>query len=184
MSVSSHGDSVSETSGSHDTSVVNVRDNSGGSVSVEGLSLPLAVYGIGMISGISDNTVVDNTVVRVRGVSVSVEGLGLSLPLAVNHRVGISNNTVMDNGGYGMHSGVGESSNLGQTVSVVNMGYGTSVSLAGQDLSDGVRLRLSLSLPLSVDHRGISDHRVVDSSVREASYSSNTGIADTSANTA
>merc|ERR1711962_193102 len=66
MSVSSHGDSVSETSGSHDTSVVNVWDNSGGSVPVEG---------IGMISGISDNTVVDNTVVCVRDVSVSVEGL-------------------------------------------------------------------------------------------------------------
>merc|ERR1711874_690186 len=75
-----------------------------------------------MISGISDNTVV--------------------------------NNTVMDNGGDGMDSSVRESSNLGQTVSVVNMGDGTSVSLAGQDLSDGVRLRLSLSLPLSVDHRG------------------------------
>merc|ERR1719153_601597 len=186
MSVSSHGDSVSETSGSHDTSMVNVRDNSGGSVSVEGLSLslPLAVDGIGMISGISDNTVVDNTVVCVRGVSVSVEGLGLSLPLAVHQGVGISNNTVMDNGGDGMHSSVGESSNLGQTVSVVNMGDGTSGSLAGQDLSNGVRLRLSLSLPLSVDHGvGISDHRVVDSSVREASYSSNTGIADTSDNT-
>merc|ERR1712236_154749 len=183
MSVSSHGDSVSETSGSHDTSVVNVRDNSGGGVSVEGLSIPLAVDGIGMISGISDNTVVDNTVVRVRGVSVSVEGLGLSLPLAVDHGVGISDNTVMDNGGDGMHSGVGEPGNLGQTVSVVNMGDGTSVSLAGQDLSDGVRLRLSLSLPLSIDHGGISDHRVVDSSVREASYSSNTGIVDSSDNT-
>merc|ERR1711962_432794 len=84
-----------------------------------------------MISGISDNTVVDNTGVCVRGASVSVEGLGLSLPLAVDHRVGISNNTVMANGGDGMHSGVGESSNLGQTVSVVNMGDGTSLSLAG-----------------------------------------------------
>merc|ERR1711962_1819987 len=83
-----------------------------------------------------------------------------------------------------MHSSVGEPSNLGQTVSVVNMGDGTSVSLAGQDLSNGVRLRLSLSLPLSVDDRvGISDHRVVDSSVREASYSPNPGIADTSDNT-
>merc|ERR1711962_905619 len=83
MSVSSHGDSGSETSGSHNSSVVNVRDNSGG-VSVEGLSLslPLAVD-VGMISGISDDTVVYNTVVCVRGVSVSVEGLGLSLPLAV-----------------------------------------------------------------------------------------------------
>merc|ERR1712243_295735 len=77
-----------------------------------------------------------------------------------------------------MHSSVGEPSNLGQTVSVVNMGDGTSVSLAGQDLSDGVRLRLSLSLPLSVVEG------MVDSSVREASYSSNTGIADTSDNTA
>merc|ERR1711955_19015 len=138
MSVSSHGDSVSETSGSHDTSVVHVRDNSGG---------------------------------------VSVEGLGLSLPLAVYHGVGISDNTVVDNGGDGMHSSVGEPGNLGQTVSVVNMSDGTSGSLAGQDLSDGVRLRLSLSLPLSVDER------VMDSSVREASYSSNTGIADTSDNT-
>merc|ERR1719153_1430742 len=135
-----------------------------------------------MISGISDNTVVDNTMVRVRGVSVSVEGLGLSPPLAVDHGVGISDNTVVDNGGDGMHSSVGEPSNLGQTVSVVNMGDGTSISLASQDLSDGVRLRLSLSLPLSIDHRGISDHRVMDSSVREASYSSNTGIVDTSDN--
>merc|ERR1711962_107814 len=83
-----------------------------------------------------------------------------------------------------MHSSVGEPSNLGQTVSVVNMGDGTSGSLSGSDLSDGVRLGLSLSLPLSADHGvGISDHRVVDSSVREASYSSNTGIADTSDNT-
>merc|ERR1719495_2891680 len=144
MSVSSHSDSVSETSGCDDTSVVNVRDNSGG--------------------------------------SVSVVGLGLSLPLAVDHGVGISDNTVMDNGGDGMRSGVGEPSNLGQTVSVVNMGDGTSISLAGQDLSDGVRLRFSLSLPLSIEMR-ISDHRVTDSSVREASYSSNTGIVDTSDNT-
>merc|ERR1719153_2135324 len=89
----------------------------------------------------------------------------------------------MDNGGDGMHSSsVGEPSNLGQTMSVVNMGDGTSVRLAGQDLSDGVRLRLSLSLPLSIEMR-ISDHRVVDSSVREASYSSNTGIVDSSNNT-
>merc|ERR1712002_803443 len=79
-----------------------------------------------------------------------------------------------------MHSSIGESSNLGQTVSVVNMGDGTSISLASQNLSDGVRLRLSLSLPLSVDYRvGISN--VGDSSVREDSYSS--GIADTSDNT-
>merc|ERR1712098_521372 len=104
MSASSHGDSVSETSGSHDTSVVHVRDNSGG---------------------------------------VTVEGLGLSLPLAVDHGVGISDNTVVDNGGNGVHSSVREPSNLGQTVSIVNMGDGTSGSLAGQDLSDGVRLRLS-----------------------------------------
>merc|ERR1719481_1576801 len=109
MSVSSHGDSVSETSGSHNSSVVHVRDNSGG---------------------------------------VSVEGLGLSLSLAVDHGVGISDHTVVDNGGNGMHSSVGEPGNLGQTVSVVNMGDGTSLSLAGQDLSDGVRLRLRLSLPL------------------------------------
>merc|ERR1712098_929663 len=139
MSVSSHGDSVSETSGSHNSSVVHVRDNSGG---------------------------------------VTVEGLGLSLPFAVDHGMGISDHTVVDNGGDGMHSSVGEPSNLGQTVSVVNMGDGTSVSLAGQDLSDGVRL--SLSLPLAVEIGvGISDHRVVDSTVREASYSS----ADTSDNT-
>merc|ERR1712089_73706 len=146
MSVSSHGDSVSETSGSYNSSVVHVRDNSGG---------------------------------------VTVEGLGLSLPRPVDIGMisGISDNTVMDNGGDGMHSSVGEPSNLGQTVSVVNMGDGNSVSLAGQDLSDGLGLGLSLSLPLSIDHRGISDHRVVDSSVREASYSSNTGIADTSDNT-
>merc|ERR1712243_399253 len=73
-----------------------------------------------------------------------------------------------------MHSSVGESSNLGQTVSVVNMGDGTSISLASQNLSDGVRLRLrlSLSLPLSVEYGAgisISNHRGVDSSVREAS---------------
>merc|ERR1712002_1374835 len=142
MSVSSHGDSVSETSGSHNSSVVHVRDNSGG---------------------------------------VTVEGLGLSLPLAVD---GIY--TVVDNWGGSMHSSVGESSNLGQTVSVVNMGDGTSISLASQNLSDGVRLRLRLrlSLPLSVEYGvGISNHRGVDSSVREASYSSNPGIADTSDNT-
>jgi len=138
MSVSSHGDSVSETSGSHNSSVVHVRDNSGG---------------------------------------VSVEGLGLSLPLAVDHGVGISDHTVVDNGGDGMHSSVGEPGNLGQTVSVVNMGDGTPVSLASQDLSDGVRLRLRLSLPLSVVEG------MVDSSVGEASYSSNTGIGDTSDNT-
>merc|ERR1711955_147028 len=110
MSVSSHGDSVSETSGSHNSSVVHVRDNSGG---------------------------------------VTVEGLGLSLPLAVD---GIY--TVVNNWGDSMHSSVGESSNLGQTVSVVNMGDGTSISLASQTLSDGVRLRLrlSLSLPLSVEY--------------------------------
>merc|ERR1712236_207041 len=161
MSVSSHGDSVSETSGSHDTSVVNVRDNSGGSVSVEGLSLPLAVD-IGIISGISDNTVVDNTVVRVRGVSVSVEGLGLSLPLAVygiGMISGVSNHTVVDNGSDSVHGGVSNDSNI------VKSSLSSSVSnvMSGSDLSDSVRLRLSLSLPLSVDHRGISDHRVVDS---------------------
>ena len=56
--------------------------------------------------------------------------------------------------------------------------------LCDNHLSDGVRLGLSLSLPLSVDDGvGISNHRVVDSSVREASYSSNTRIADTSDNT-
>merc|ERR1712180_565424 len=114
MSVSSHGDSVSETSGSHNSSVVNVRDNSGG-VSVEGLSLslPLAVD-VGMISGISNHTVVDNTVVRVRGVSVSVEGLGLSLPLAVDIGMisGISNHTVVDNGSDSVHGSVSNDSNI------------------------------------------------------------------------
>merc|ERR1719481_2413574 len=106
MSISSHGDSVSETSGSYNSSVVHVRDNSGG-VSVEGfgLSLPLA-EGIGMISGISDNTVVDTSVVHVRDNScvVSVKGLGLSLPFAVeigvgltiNHGMGISVSRVKD----------------------------------------------------------------------------------------
>merc|ERR1712114_82799 len=128
MSVSSHGDSVSESSRSDNSSVVHVRDNSGG---------------------------------------VTVEGLGLSLPLAVD---GIY--TVVDNWGDSMYSSVGESSNLGQTVSVVNLGDGTSISLASQNLSDGVRLRLRLSLPLSVDY-GVGISNVGDSSVREASYSSN-----------
>merc|ERR1711962_1507970 len=122
-----------------------------------------------MISGISDNTVVDNTVVCVRDVSVSVEGLGLSLPLAVygiGMISGVSNHTVVDNGGDSVHGGVSNDSNI------VKSSLSSSVSnvMSGSDLSD--RLRLSLSLPLSVDHRGISDHRVVDSSVREASYSS------------
>merc|ERR1719370_2654413 len=131
-----------------------------------------------MISGISDNTVVDNTVVCVRGVSVSVEGLGLSLPLAVDVGMisGVSNHTVVDNGS--VHSGVSNDSNI------VKSSLSSSVSnvMSGSYLSDSVRLRLSLSLPLSIEMR-ISDHRVVDSSVREASYSSNTGIADTSDNT-
>jgi len=221
MSVSSHGDSVSETSGSHNSSVVHVRDNSGG-VTVEGLglSLPLAVD-VGMISGISDNTVVDTSVVHVRGNSgdVSVEGLGLSLPLAVDIGMisGISDNTVVDtsmvhgrvNSGsvsvvglglslplavdIGMISGVsyhtmvdsGSDDGVSNDSNIVWSSIGKSVSnvMSGSDLSDSVRLRLSLSLPLSVDHGGISDHRVVDSSVREASYSSNTGIGDTSDNT-
>merc|ERR1712180_239528 len=74
---------------------------------------------------------------------------------------GISDNTVVDN----------------TVVCVSNM-------MSGSDLSDSVRLGLSLGLPLSVDDGvGISNHRVVDSSVREASYSSNTRIADTSDNT-
>merc|ERR1712215_498297 len=124
MSVSSHGDSVSETSGCDDTSVVNVRDNSGGSVSVEGLSLslPLAVD-VGMISGISDNTVVDNG-------SDSVDG-------------SVSNDS-----------------------NIVKSSLSSSASnvMSGSDLSDSVRLRFSLSLPLSIEMR-ISDHRVVDSSV-------------------
>merc|ERR1719402_1076167 len=135
-----------------------------------------------MISGISDNTVVETSVVCVRGVSVSVEGLGLSLPLAVygiGMISGVSNHTVVDNGSDSVHGGVSNDSNI------VKSSLSSSVSnvMSGSDLSDGVRLRLRLSLPLSIDHRGISDHRVVDSSVREASYSSNTGIADTSDNT-
>merc|ERR1712240_725756 len=64
------------------------------------------------------------------------------------------------------------------------MGNSVSNVMSGSDLSDSVRLRLSLSLPLSVDHGVvISNQRGVDSSVREASYSSNPGIADTSDNT-
>merc|ERR1711962_1395122 len=108
-----------------------------------------------MISGISDNTVVDNTVVRVRGVSVSVEGLGLSLPLAVygiGMISGVSNHTVVDNGS--VHGSVSNDSNI------VKSSLSSSVSnmMSGSDLSDSVRLRLSLSLPLSVDHGvGISD---------------------------
>merc|ERR1712002_889271 len=136
MSVSSHGDSVSETSGSHNSSVVHVRVNSG---------------------------------------SVSVEGLGLSLPLAVDIGMitGVSYHTMVDNGSDG---GVSNDSNI------VWSSIGKSVSnvMSGSDLSDSVRLRLSL--PLSVE-MGISNHRLVDSSVREASYSSNPGIADTSDNT-
>merc|ERR1712126_706339 len=141
MSVSSHGDSVSETSGSHDTSVVHIRGNSGDG---------------------------------------SVEGLGLSLPLAVDIGMisGVSNHTVVDNGSDRVHGSVSDDSNI------VKSSLSSSVSnmMSGSDLSDSVRLRLSLSLPLSVEV-GISDHRMVDSSVREASYSSNTGIADTSDNT-
>merc|ERR1712133_201021 len=107
MSVSSHGDSVSESSRSDNSSVVHVRDNSGG-VTVEGLgfSLPLAID-IGMISGISYNTVVDTSVVHVRvnSGSVSVVGLGLSLPLAVEIGMisGVSNHTVVDNGSDRVH---------------------------------------------------------------------------------
>merc|ERR1712112_795838 len=179
MSVSSHGDSVSESSGSHNSSVVHVRDNSGG-VTVEGLglSLPLAID-IGMICGISDNTVVDTSVVhgRVNSSSVSVVGLGLSLPLAIDIGMisGVSYHTMVDNGS---DSGVSNDSNI------VWSSIGKSVSnvMSGSDLSDSVRLRLSLSLPLSVE-MGISNHRLVDSSVREASYSSNPRIADTSDNT-
>merc|ERR1712115_666959 len=182
MSVSSHGHSVSETSGGDDTSVVHVRDNSSG-VTIEGLglSLPLAVD-VGMISGISDNTVVDTSVVHIRGNSgdVSVEGLGLSLPLAVDIGMisGVSNHTVVDNGSDRVHGSVSDDSNI------VKSSLSSSVSnmMSGSDLSDSVRLRLSLSLPLSVEF-GVSNHRVVDSSVREASYSSNTGIGDTSDNT-
>merc|ERR1712177_201136 len=121
MSVSSHGHSVSETSGSYNSSVMHVRDNSSG---------------------------------------VTVEGLGLSLPLAVDIGMisGVSNHTVVDNGSDRVHGSV---SNV----------------MSGSDLSHSVRLRLSLSLPLSVVVG------MVDSSVREASYSSNTGIGDTSDNT-
>merc|ERR1712243_322137 len=163
------------------SSVVHVRDNSGG-VTVEGLglSLPLAID-IRMISGISDNTVVDTSVVHGRVNSgrsvVSVVGLGLSLPLAVDIGMisGVSYHTMMDNGS---DSGVSNDSNI------VCSSLGNSVSnvMSGSDLSDSVRLRLSLSLPLSVE-MGISNQVGVDSSVREASYSSNFRIADTSDNT-
>merc|ERR1719348_2484214 len=136
MSVSSHGDSVSESSRSDNSSVVHGRVNSS-SVSVVGLglSLPLAVD-IGMISGVSYHTMVDS----------------------------------------GSDDGVSNDSNI------VWSSIGKSVSnvMSGSDLSDSVRL--SLSLPLSVE-MGISNHRLVDRSVREASYSSNPGIADTSDNT-
>merc|ERR1712243_364129 len=122
------------------SSVVHVRDNSGG-VTVEGLglSLPLAID-IRMISGISDNTVVDTSVVHGRVNSgrsvVSVVGLGLSLPLAID---------------IGMISGVSYHT-------MVYNGSDSSVSnvMSGSDLSDSVRLRLSLSLPLSVE-MGISN---------------------------
>merc|ERR1712180_398319 len=93
---------------------------------------------------------------------------------------GISDNTVVDNGSDSVHGGVSNDSNI------VKSSLSSSVSnvMSGSDLSDSVRLGLRLSLPLSVDYGvGISDHRVMDSSVREASYSSNTGIADTSDNT-
>merc|ERR1719342_1834678 len=110
---------------------------------------------------------------------ISVEGLGLSLPLAVDIGMisGVSNHTVVDNGSDRVHGSVSNDSNI------VKSSLSSSVSnvMSGSDLSHSVRLRLSLSLPLSVD--GISDHRMVDSSVREASYSSNTGIGDTSDNT-
>merc|ERR1711874_596067 len=121
-----------------------------------------------MISGVSDNTVVDNTVVCVRGVSVS--GIGMIS--------GVSNHTVVDNGSDSVHGGIGNDSNI------VKSSLSSSVSnvMSGSDLSDSVRLRLSLILPLSIEMR-ISDHRVVYSSVREASYSSNTGIVDSSDNT-
>merc|ERR1712089_75580 len=91
---------------------------------------------------------------------------------------GVSNHTVVDNGSDSVHGGVSNDSNI------VKSSLSSSVSnvMSGSDLSDSVRLRLSFSLPLSIEMR-ISDHRVVDSSVREASYSSNTGIADTSDNT-
>merc|ERR1712243_162835 len=90
---------------------------------------------------------------------------------------GVSYHTMVDNGS---DSGVSNDSNI------VCSSLGNSVSnvMSGSDLSDSVRLRLSLSLPLSVDYGvGISNQRLVDSSVREASYSSNPGIADTSDNT-
>merc|ERR1712121_25845 len=130
MSVSSHGDSVSETSGSNDTSVVHVRDNSSG-VTVErlGLSLPLAVD-VGMISGISDNTVVDTSVVHVRGNSgdVSVEGLGLSLPLSVVE--GMVDSSVRE-ASYSSNTGIADTSD------------NTTSSAPSQHLSDGVGIRLA-----------------------------------------
>merc|ERR1712126_786405 len=136
-----------------------------------------------MISGISDNTVVDTSVVHGRVNSgrsvVSVVGLGLSLPLAIDIGMisGVSYHTMVDNGS---DSGVSNDSNI------VCSSLGNSVSnvMSGSDLSDSVRLSLSLSLslPLSVDY-GVGISNVGDRSVREASYSSNPGIADTSDNT-
>merc|ERR1712115_746330 len=130
-----------------------------------------------MISGVSFNTVVDTSVVHIRGNSgdVSVEGLGLSLPLAVDIGMisGVSNHTVVDNGSDRVHGSVSNDSNI------VKSSLSSSVSnvMSGSDLSHSVRLRLSLSPPLSVVVG------MVDSSVRAASYSSNTGIGDTSDNT-
>merc|ERR1712114_157652 len=98
---------------------------------------------------------VDTSVVhgRVNSGSVSVVGLGLSLPLAVDIGMitGVSYHTMVDNGSDG---GVSNDSNI------VWSSIGKSVSnvMSGSDLSDSVRLRLSLSLPLSVE-MGISNHR-------------------------
>ena len=59
----------------------------------------------------------------------------LSLPLAiVDTSMGVGVGSSIGDRGDGSHLGVGEPSNLGQTVSVVNMGDGTSGSLASQDL--------------------------------------------------
>merc|ERR1711955_146749 len=181
MSVSSHGDSVSETSGSrqqqrgarkgqlrrrnrrrarpqppscrrHKDDIRNIRQHRGG-------------YQRGTRKG------------KLRQIR-SIRSRARPQPpscIDIGMISGVSYHTMVDNGS---DSGVSNDSNI------VCSSLGNSVSnvMSGSDLSDSVRLRLSLSLPLSVE-MGISNHRGVDSSVREASYSSNSWIADTSDNT-
>merc|ERR1719370_2547701 len=78
---------------------------------------------------------------------------------------GVSNHTVVDNGSDSVHGGVSNDSNI------VKSSLSSSVSnvMSGSNLSDSVRLRLSLSLPLSIEMRIYRPQGVVDSSVREAS---------------